>query len=354
VRNRLTAGATAAASAAVLLAGLVGCSSEPLDAFDSTPPTIPSATPAQAPPQTQKPAGTVRPLAGTPTAVTFDTSADALLVLLPGVTPEAAASLAVLPVGGGATRTIGLPTPATALATDDSGTALVATRGGFLRVDPDSGSSVRVGVADHDDTDFTAIAHRADGRVVLGSADGAVYILASDGAEGGPVPVEHESKLFARVDSLATQGETTVVLDRGQTSVTTLDPEGKKGQALRAGEGATTMVTDEAGRVLVTDTRGNALLAFTTDPGLIMRQRYPVPSSPVGVAGSPGLVWVSQTAANTVVGYDLSTGIPVEKVRHATVQQPNSLGYDADTDTLFVVSGTGAGVQVIPNATGAP
>lgn len=337
----------------MLLAGLVGCSSEALDAFDSTPPTIPSATPAPAPPQTQKPAGTVRPLAGSPTAVTFDTSAGALLVLLPGATPEAAASVAVLPVDG-ATRTIGLPTPATALTTDESGTALVATRGGFLRVDLDGGSSVRVGVPGHDETDFTAITRRADGRVVLGSADGAVYILAADGADGAPVPVAHESKLFARVDSLAAQGDTTVVLDRGQTSVTTLDAEGNKGQALRAGEGATTMVTDQAGRVLVTDTRGNALLVFTTDPGLIMRQRYPVPSSPVGVAGSPGIVWVSQTATNTVVGYDLSTGIPVEKVRHATVQQPNSLGYDADSDTLFVVSGTGAGVQVIPNATGTP
>jgi hypothetical protein len=59
---------------------------------------------------------------------------------------------------------------------------------------------------------------------------------------------------------------------------------------------------------------------------------------------------VSETATNSVVGYDLATGIPVEKVRHRTVQQPNSLAYDDESDTLYVVSGSGAGVQVIVGA----
>ena len=71
------------------------------------------------------------------------------------------------------------------------------------------------------------------------------------------------------------------------------------------------------------------------------------------MAGSPRLVWVSQTAANAVVGYDLATGIPVEKVRYPTVQQPDTLAVDDDSGTLYVVSGSGAGVQVIRNAAGA-
>ncbi len=55
-----------------------------------------------------------------------------------------------------------------------------------------------------------------------------------------------------------------------------------------------------------------------------------------------------------VVGYDLTTGIPVEKkVRYPTVQQPNSLAFDDKSDTLYVVSAAGAGgVQVIRNAAG--
>jgi DNA-binding beta-propeller fold protein YncE len=142
------------------------------------------------------------------------------------------------------------------------------------------------------------------------------------------------------------------VLDRGQTLVTALDSNGNPVQSLRAGEGATNLVADPLGRVLVTDTRGGQLLVFSVDP-LIERQAYPVPSSPYGLAGSKKLAWVSQTAVNTVVGYDLATGIPVEKVRYPTVQQPNSLALDDATGTLYVLSGVGAGVQVIPNAAGA-
>ena len=112
------------------------------------------------------------------------------------------------------------------------------------------------------------------------------------------------------------------------------------------------MAADPAGRVLVTDTRGGELLVYGVDP-LILRQRFPVPDSPYGLAASgddTGLAWVAQTATNTVVGYDLATGIPVEKVRYRTVRQPNSLAFDDASGTLYVVSGAGAGVQVIASA----
>ena len=137
-----------------------------------------------------------------------------------------------------------------------------------------------VGVDGRRTTDFTAIARRADGKLVLGSADGAVFTLSSDTAVGARL------KIFARVDALVTQGNTAVVLDRGQTSVTTVDADGTEAEhALRAGEGATTMAADAAGRVLVADTRGGELLVFGVDP-LILRQRYPVRDAPYGLAGS--------------------------------------------------------------------
>jgi DNA-binding beta-propeller fold protein YncE len=195
-------------------------------------------------------------------------------------------------------------------------------------------------------TDFTAVARRGDGRLVLGSADGTAYTLDADGT------VSNKAKIFSRVDAIATVNNHAVVLDRGQTLVTALDNNGNPVQSLRAGEGATNLVADPLGRVLVTDTRGGQLLVFSVDP-LIERQAYPVPSSPYGLAGSAKLAWVSQTATNAVVGYDLTTGIPVEKVRYPTVQQPNSLTLDEATGTLYVLSGAGAGVQAIPNAAGA-
>ena len=329
----------------LLVAGAAGagCSS-------SKPPTIAPARAAQSPPVAQNPAGEVRPLGGEAAAAIFDSGTHQLAVLLPGADPAAPGSVTEFVYPHAAPRVVGLPGPATALTGDGRGTAYLAARGGYYAVDMSTGHTSPVSVAGAERAEFTAIAQRADGKLVLGSADGAVYTLASrtPGADA-TATVDHRNKIFARVDFLATQGNTTVVLDRGQTSVTTIGADGDVQQALRAGEGATTLAADPLGRVLVADTRGGQMLVYGVNP-LILRQAYPVRQAPYGLAGSRGLTWVSQTATNVVIGYDLSTGIPVEKVRYPTVQQPNSLAYDETTDTLYVVSGSGAGVQTIEHA----
>lgn len=285
-------------------------------------------------------------------AAAFDGGTHQLAVLAPGADPGGPAAVTVFGDASAAPRVVGLPGPATALTDDGRGTLFLAARGGYFVVDLSTGRAARVNVADASQADFTAVALRADGKLVLGSADGAVYTLASPApGAAGSATVGSRSKIFARVDWLATQGNTTVVLDRGQTSVTTIGGDGQVQQALRAGEGATTMAADPWGRVLVADTRGGQLLVYGVDP-LILRQAYPVPQAPYALAGSRELSWVTQTASNIVVGYDLSTGIPVEKVRYPTVQQPNSLAFDEASDTLYVVSGSGAGVQVIEHAAG--
>jgi DNA-binding beta-propeller fold protein YncE len=325
---------------AVVLAitGLVSCSTKPADA---PPPTIAPAQAAQSPQVTGAPAGVVRPLAWPAQAAVFDAATASLAVLSPGVGGQ---SILTVVGSSGAARPLPLPGPATAMTGDNGGRVYASTRGGYFRIDIRAGTVSRVDIEGQPGNDFTAIARRADGKLVLGSANGAVYTLSSDSAVGASL------KIFARVDALVAHGNTAVVLDRGQTSVTTISASGHDAdQTLRAGEGATTMAADAAGRVLVADTRGEELLVFGIDP-LILRQRYPVRDAPYGLVGSAALAWVSQTATNTVVGYDLATGIPVEKVRYRTVQQPNSLAFDEASGTLYVVSGSGAGVQVIANA----
>jgi len=333
-------GLVAGIAAVTLIVG--GCAKNPLD---SAPPTIEPARAAQSPPAVDAPAGQVLPLAGSPQAAAVDAATGSLVVFTPG---DAAVSRAALTVFGrsGAPRTVTLPGPATAFADDGRGTAYAATRGGFFTVDLASGTSTTTTVDGEQGTDFTAIARRADGAVVLGSAAGTAFTLADDDTVIG------RAGNFARVDAIVSQGDTAVVLDRSQTSVTELKPDGSPGLALRAGLGATTMAADSMGRVLVADTRGGQLLVFGVDP-LLERQAYPVGGSPYGVAGSKTLVWVSLPAVNTVVGYDLATGIPVEKVRYPTVQQPNALAVDDTTNTLYVVSAAGGGVQVIRDADGA-
>jgi hypothetical protein len=300
----------------------------------------------------QNPAGAVRPLDSHAAAAIFDGGTRQLAVLAPGADPAAPASITEFGDPHVAPRVIVLPGPATALTGDGRGTAYLASRGGYFSVDLSVGHAARVTVADAQQADFTAIAQRADGKLVLGSADGAVYTLASQTPSAvGTATVGSGNKIFVHVDSLATQGNTTVVLDRGQTSVTTIGADGRVQQALRAGEGATNLAADPLGRVLVADTRGGQLLVYGVDP-LILRQAYPVRQAPYGLAGSRELAWVSLTASNVVIGYDLSTGIPVERVRYPTVQQPNSLAIDEASDTLYVVSGSGAGIQVIEHAAG--
>jgi sugar lactone lactonase YvrE len=309
------------------------CSANPVD---DRPPTITPAGPAVSPAVTVAPAGQVRPLPVKASAAAFDAATSTLVVL--------GGDSVVLTSSGGAPRTVPLPGIAMGLTCDDRGAAYLSTRGGYLRVDVRTGQVTPTRVDGHSDTDFTAIARRVDGKLVLGSADGAVYTLGSDTTVAAAV------KIFARVDAVVTQGNTAVVLDRSQTSVTTIDANGSRAQhALRAGDGSTTLAADPAGRVLVADTRGDELLVFGTDP-LMMRQRYPVPEAPYGLAGSRTLAWVSLTAANVVVGYDLATGIPMEKVRYPTVRQPDVLAFDDATNTLYVVSASGDGMQVINDA----
>ena len=138
--------------------------------------------------------------------------------------------------------------------------------------------------------------------------------------------------------------------DGGQANLLVYRLQPGKPPALAVGEISR---SDELAFAYENRTGKKRLLVFGVDP-LIMRQRYPVPAAPYGIAGSARLTWVSQTATNTVIGYDLATGIPVEKVRYPTVQQPDLLAFDDAADTLYVVSGSGSGVQVIDSATGTP
>ncbi len=332
-----------------LMAGLLamamaatGCSKSPIT---PAPKTIEPGSAALSPPAGTPPAGEVLPLGGNPQAAVVDSASGSLVVFTPGAN-GGEANLTV--VGRSEKpRNVRLPGPATAVAANGHGSAYAATRGGFFTVDLGAGTSAKTTVEGQQDTDFTAIARRADGRLVLGSADGTALTLTANNTVGGT------ANNFARVDAIVAQGDTAVVLDRAQTSVTELTPDGGAGLALRAGLGATTIASDPMGRVLVADTRGGQLLVFGVDP-LIERQAYPVGGAPYGITGSKTLVWVSLTASNTVVGYDLATGIPVEKVRYPTVQQPNALAFDDTTGTLYVVSASGAGVQVIRNAGGSP
>jgi len=239
----------------VAASAAAGCSSESV--LDVRPPTIETARPALSPPPASAPAGRVLPLDGRARSALFDPATATLAVLNSADGSQPAADTVVLLGDSAPPRTVRLPAPVEALTGDGRGTAYAAARGAVVTVDLADGTATRREIPGHGDTDFTAVARRADGRLVLGSAAGAAYTLTPE------LEVAEEADVFARVDAIVTQGDTAVVLDRGQTSVTALGTDGAPEQALRAGLGATTMVADPAGRVLVADTRGGQLLVFT-------------------------------------------------------------------------------------------
>jgi DNA-binding beta-propeller fold protein YncE len=150
-------------------------------------------------------------------------------------------------------------------------------------------------------------------------------------------------------EQVITAGGHALLLDQLRSALFDVDAVGGSvGAGQRAGGGATNADTDRYGRVLVTDTRYGELLAFSTGP-VLLRQRYPVPGAPYGIAVDKrrDLAWVTLTSVNQVVGYDIAGGQPVEKYRLATVRQPNSVAVDPDSGQVIVASAEGGGIQVI-------
>ncbi|WP_067537472.1 YncE family protein [Nocardia crassostreae] len=308
---------------------LAGCSSGD-ESGDK--PTREPATAASAPAVTVTPAGEVSPSAGI-TALLAEPATGALAILTDPRT------LQLRDPGAGTGRTVSLPAEAVALAPGKPGEILLAAPGKVLRVDVASGALTELPV----DGDVRAVALRADGDVVAGLASGPVLILGSDGA------VRDRISGLVSADAIDTSDDAVVVLDRRQTTVSELNlAEDRAGLTLRAGDGATNMIGDHFGRRIVTDTAGHELLVYTADP-LVLHQRFPVGSSPYALAYDQRseTVWVTLTGSNEVVGYDLSTGIPVEVGRFQTVRQPNTVTIDERTGDMFVGSATGDGLQRI-------
>lgn len=320
-----------ALSGALTVAVLAGCSGA------QALPTVPVAGPADAPPAGAVPPGGLLRLGSPVSDLVVDPGTGVLAVAVSG--PD---RLLLFETGDlrAQPREIPLPGAAAALTlTRPGGPLLVAVPrpGALLRIDPATATVERTDL----DGEVRSAAVIGD-RTVVALGDRVAVLDARSrvvATVGGFVDA-------ARV--VAVEGSA-LVLDRAQTSLTAVDPvAADKGLALRAGEGATSAVGDRFGRVLVLDTRGGELLVFGGQP-LILRQRYPVPGAPYGLAydARRDLAWVTLTARNQVVGYDVAGGEPVERYRFATVRQPNSVAVDPRTATVVVGSSSGAGAQVI-------
>lgn len=308
-------------------AALTGCGSvgtgDPLQVTDK----LVAAGPADSPPPTTAPAGTVLP-APAGTHATF----------VPGTLAtvhERTVELRDARQPDRPPRTVELPAPPASLQPTPDGKLLAAVPDADLvaRIDPATATAERL--------------HYPGGPIDATTAPGGGLAVALRNSVLLPGGARADG--FQSPAQLVTTGGQLHVLDTLSTSLTPLDPAtGEKQPALRAGTGATRAVADRYGRVLSLDTRGQELLAFSTSP-LILKQRYPVPGTPYGLAYDPhrDLAWVTLTATNELVGYDIAGGEPQEKLRLPTVDQPDSVAVDPTSGNVFVASATGAGIQVV-------
>lgn len=334
-------GLVATVVGASLLGGmLVGCSSshdEEVDASSLAPATVPVA-----PSTSVTASGNVELVGRTISATIVDPVTGTTALLVDEGTHVLLFDAGQAPLG--APRDVGLSTPATSMSGTGEGRLLLASDGAITRVDMESGDVTTIDVGG---TVNTAV-QLVDGRIAAGMRGGDILII---DPEVDPDSATDPTRItgLSDVDVLAVHGSTLTALDRAQTSVTEVKvDETRLGLALRAGIGASAIATDSYGRLLVTDTLGTALLVYSTD-SLMLRQRFPVDGQPYAVAYNEvdQLVWVTLPGSNEVVGYDLSTGVGVEKGRFATVRAPNSLAVDRDGN-LLVGSATGDGLQRIP------
>src|SRR5262249_44135981 len=131
---------------------------------------------------------------------------------------------------------------------------------------------------------------------------------------------------------VAAVGDLVAVVDVHDHTLAVYDPLRLTRTALvAAGDGPTHLVADRRGRVLVVDTAGNRLRIFTTTPQLRQVDAVPLPGSPYGIAydRTRDRLWVTLTARNQVVGFDLADASPREIARLPTVGQPNTVAVDS-------------------------
>ncbi|GAA3452532.1 YncE family protein [Dactylosporangium matsuzakiense] len=237
----------------------------------------------------------------------------------------------VLPAGATAPTKPAVPGPAkSVLALPGGGfravvgSTLVELPGGAVTTLPAEGGAI----AAPPGGDWIAVALPGRGDVIMLSPAGNVLRTIHTGG---------------RPSALAADAERIAVVDAAESSLTTFDAAtGARQEALRAGDGAVTVAAVGAGRFAVVDARDGELLVFDAGP-LILRQRYPVKGGAWAAAFDPGrgVLWVTLTARNEVVGLHLGGGSPREVGRHATVQLPIALAVDAATGAL-AVAGSGA------------
>jgi DNA-binding beta-propeller fold protein YncE len=299
-----------------------------------------AAEPATAPPPSVAPAGQVLSIADGPQGIVYDAVTSTLVVAV-----ETPPRLLLLDPSTLAVRTsVDLPGTVRHLQlARPGGPVLVPSESArqLIQVGLPSGAilaSTAVGRQPHD------AAGLPDGTIVVGDEfsqslsiirNGQVAVTASGVKQPGGI-----------VD--AGNNEVAVV-DVGAFTVSTFDPvSGKRTAVLPAGAGPTHAVLTPSRTLVVVDTRGNRILTYALDP-LRAVSSLALPGTPYGIAldSQTGLVWVTLTATDEVVGLDVSGPAPRVVARYPTVEQPDTVAVAPGSGTIWIAGSRTSQVERI-------
>lgn len=197
--------------------------------------------------------------------------------------------------------------------------------------------STKVGKQPHDAT------AAAGGLIIVGNEFSKSISILKDGVVLKTLPGVRQP------GGVVGDGTTVAVVDVGDFTVSTFNLSTQTRTAvIPAGKGPTHGVLATGHRLVVADTRGNAILEFGLRP-LRAIGRIALPGAPYGMALDPATdtVWVTLTARNEVVGFDVSGTTPREIARYPTVRQPNTVAVSPGSHFIWITGAAQGQLQLI-------
>ncbi|MBZ8177793.1 hypothetical protein GSS88_08315 [Corynebacterium sp. 3HC-13] len=194
----------------------------------------------------------------------------------------------------------------------------------------------------------TTAVQLSDGTIATGSNDSQDLWLYQRGQKARKISMDGSADSLVAV-TVPGHSDALVRVNRQETTIQDVHfADNAQGGTLRVGLGVGQVAAGEKGLLLASDTTGNRLMIYTGDDVIRLHQSYPVDASPWAVAWdkSRNLAWIGSTSANSAVGYDIRTGVPVAKAHISTLPDSRSLVV-LDDGTVVAASASGHGLQVI-------
>lgn len=298
-----------------------------------------AAEPATSPELTAKPDGTVSPIGAAPQGIVYDAKSDRLAVAV----RKPYRLLVVDPETYAVKRSVEVPGKVRHLQ--------VSAPGGDVLVPSETANTLY------------QVPLTGDGKVLStkvpehphDATAGDGYVVSGDEFAGSITFIKGDQvvKTLSDLDQpggVVADGEGHVVaVDVGDFTVTSYDTRTlTRIKRLPAGEGPTHGVLTGNGKLAVTDTRGGQVILYSVDP-LERTGSIDLPGSPYGITADTQshIVWVTLTAKNKLVGYDVSGETPTKVAEYDTVRQPDTVAVSPGSTRLWVTGGDEGVVQRI-------